>query len=199
MRRKNRRGASAFLTLVMLAVFLGAIFFGTRVVLQSLYPMKYVRYVEKYAEENQLDLDFVYAVIKAESGFDPEAVSSVGAKGLMQLTPETFSWLQTKTGEELPEDALFDPETNIRYGTFLLGILQKKHSGQTEILCGYHAGIGITKKWLEDPKISGDGKTLDHIPYDDTRVYVSRVQDNIKIYNWLYEFENGGQGKDEKK
>ena len=65
-------------------------------ILKILYPMDYVNFVEIYAEENNLDESFVYAVIECESGYDKQAVSYADARGLMQLTPETFSWLQRK-------------------------------------------------------------------------------------------------------
>ena len=82
--------------------------------------------VERYADENGLDEALVYAVMKTESDFDAEAVSAAKAKGLMQLTLPTFQWLQSKTGETLEGDALFDKEVNVRYGTLFLRLLQPR-------------------------------------------------------------------------
>ena len=81
------------------------------------YPMKYENYIEKYSAQYDVPKTLLLAVIKTESSFDPKAESSAGALGLTQITPETFHWLQTKTGETLSDDALSDPETAIRYGT----------------------------------------------------------------------------------
>ncbi|MBR6314829.1 MAG: transglycosylase SLT domain-containing protein, partial [Clostridia bacterium] len=61
--------------------------FAVRGVLQSLYPQRYDDFVETYTAEHGLEKSFVYAVIKCESGFDPQAVSPVGARGLMQIMP----------------------------------------------------------------------------------------------------------------
>ena len=65
------------------------------------YPVKYETLIEKYSTEYGVPQNLLLAVIKTESSFDPTAVSSAGALGLTQITPETFSWLQTKTGESL--------------------------------------------------------------------------------------------------
>lgn len=198
MKRTARRSVSIALVLMALLFAAYGIYQGVRYVMEKLYPLEFSQHVEKYAGKNGLESDFVFAIIRAESGFDPTAVSSVGAKGLMQLTPETFTWLQTKTKETLEEDALFDPETNIRYGTLLLSILKERYREDAEILCGYHAGIGITRQWLENPEFSKNGITLDYIPYGDTRLHVSRVKEYRKMYNRLYDFKKGGKELDER-
>ena len=87
------------------------------------YPMKYENYIEKYSAQYDVPKTLLLAVIKTESSFDPKAESSAGALGLTQITPETFHWLQTKTGETLSDDALSDPETAIRYGALFLALL----------------------------------------------------------------------------
>ena len=198
MKKTVRRSVSLFLILIVLLFAAYGIYQGVRYGMETLYPLEFSRYVEKYADENGLESDFVYAIIRAESGFNPDAVSSMGAKGLMQLMPDTFTWLQTKTKETLEEDALFDPETNVRYGTLLLSILKERYREDAEILCGYHAGMSITRQWLENPEYSKDGVTLDHIPYGDTRLYVSRVKNYKAMYNRLYDFEKGGKEIDER-
>ena len=81
-----------------------------------LYPRKYGSIVKKEAKEYDLPQSLVYAVIKAESDFDPEAESPVGALGLMQMMPETFDWMQTHIGGEYDASALLDPEISIKYG-----------------------------------------------------------------------------------
>ena len=91
----------------------------------TLYPQKYSEYVEKYSDEYGIDEHIIYSVIKVESDFDKNAVSSSGAIGLMQLMPETYIWLCEKNGEE-PKNA-FDAEENIKYGTFYLSMLYKRY------------------------------------------------------------------------
>ena len=91
---------------------------------KTAYPREYSQYVEKYAREYQVDEDLIYAVIKTESGFDPKAVSVNDAKGLMQITKDTFDWISGKLGyKDKQHDDLFDPETGIEYGTFFLSYL----------------------------------------------------------------------------
>ena len=69
---------------------------------QLLYPRKYEQLVEKWAAAYELDPLLVYAFIRTESGFDPQATSSVDARGLMQMTEETFLWMRSKIAPEEP-------------------------------------------------------------------------------------------------
>ncbi|MBQ9913715.1 MAG: lytic transglycosylase domain-containing protein [Clostridia bacterium] len=162
------------------------IFFGSVSILKTLYPMKYGNFVEIYAAENNLDEYFVYAVIECESGYDEKAVSYADARGLMQLTGETFEWLQSKKGEALGEELLFDAETNIKYGCFFYGILFGKYADERTALAAYHAGMGNVSKWLKDERYSRDGKTLYDIPFKNTENYVNKVIKTRNIYSKLY-------------
>ena len=76
------------------------------------YPLKYTEYVEKEAAANGVDPLLIYAVIRTESGFDPGAESSVGARGLMQITEVTFDWIKSKIAPG--EDLTFDDSTTRR-------------------------------------------------------------------------------------
>lgn len=171
---------------VCVLVIFSVIFTAATLILRGLYKPEYTELAEKYAAENSLELALVYGVMHTESGFDPEAESEAGALGLMQLTPQTFQWLQTKTGEDLPDEALKDPETNIRYGCLFLGLLREEFGTMREMLAAYHAGRGSVNGWLSDGEYSRDGITLDKIPYGDTAHYVSKVERAYKIYTNLY-------------
>ena len=162
-RRHNKIKLTSFL--LILTVVLGIIIYNTvHLALQTVYPLKYSELVEKYSAEYNLDEAFVYAVIETESGFNKDAVSEVGARGLMQIMPDTFKWLKSKTGEKLSEDALFEPEVSIWYGCFLLRYLLDEFENEKTALAAYHAGVGRVKKWLKDPEYSDDGKTVARIP-----------------------------------
>jgi soluble lytic murein transglycosylase len=163
--------------------------------MRSAYPLKYSDIVAKEATKNNLDPAMVYSVIKAESNFDPDAKSRAGAIGLMQLTPDTFDWLQTKlkTDEKYTENDLYTPEINIRYGCKFLSILFNKYSKQATALCAYNAGIGTVNAWLKDPDISKDGVTLDKIPFEETRNYVEVVLKNYENYKKTYQFNDKGE------
>ena len=189
MRRRKRKltilGKAAVALALVVALVCGC--FCARGVLQSLYPQRYDDFVETYTAEHGLEKSFVYAVIKCESGFDPQAVSPVGARGLMQIMPETFEWLQSKTGEKNDPDALFDPETSVRYGCMLFEILLRQFPSPRTAVCAYHAGMGNVEKWLRDPQYSDDGVTLKHIPFPSTAHYADKVLRVQKLYETLYQ------------
>lgn len=161
------------------------------------YPRTYSEYVEKYAQEYGVEENLVYAVIKTESGFQPDAVSENNAKGLMQITEETFDWISWKLGEsgQYVHDDLYDPELCIRYGTYFLGYLIDEFDGYTEVLAAYHAGRSAVNDWLDNPEYSSDGVTLDYIPYDDTAHYVTKVLNNYSKYTQIYREENQQAGQ----
>ena len=125
-------------------------------------------------------------VIECESGYDERAVSYADARGLMQLTPDTFRWLQSKRGESLSEEMLFDAETNIKYGCYFYGILFGKYKDEATAIAAYHAGMGNVSKWLKDERYSDDGKTLSDIPFKNTEKYVNKVMKTRNIYSKLY-------------
>lgn len=185
---KKIRPFSAFAAAVILCVLGLLLYNGYRSCRMAFYPIKYQQYVDNYAKQNGLSPSFVYAVIRCESSFDPNALSSIGARGLMQLTPETFWWVQgrLKVKPQLSDDALYDPETNIRYGSALLSELISEFGTRETALAAYHAGRSNVKKWLADPRYSHDHVTLYHIPFADTRAYVQKVLRTQEIYRKLY-------------
>ncbi len=183
---KKRKRKSGFAVL-LLSVFLVIIIFNASIVaMQTAFPKSYSEIVESYAREYELDSDLLYALIETESGFDKNAVSGVGAMGLTQIMPDTFQWLQTKTGESLPDDALFEPEVSVKYGAFFLRYLIDEFGDVSTAIAAYHAGVTKVHSWLENEEYSDDGKTLKYIPYDDTRGYVQKVLFNQKVYSYLY-------------
>ena len=191
-RRHNKIKLTSFL--LILTVVLGIIIYNTvYLALQTVYPRKYSALVEKYSAEYNLDEAFVYAVIETESGFNKDAVSNVGARGLMQIMPDTFKWLKSKTGEKLPDDALFEPEVSIRYGCFLLRYLLDEFENEKTALAAYHAGVGRVKKWLKDPEYSDDGKTVARIPYETTKNYTDKVMKTYHRYIKLYDLTEAQQ------
>ena len=186
---KKNKFAKLFLSVLLIAVFAVISYFGFLSISKTLYPLEYENFVKIYAEEYNLEKSFVYAVIKNESNFNPKAVSSANAKGLMQLLPETFKWLQTKTKEDLDEEMMFDPETSIKYGCMFYNILIDMFGDKETAVAAYHAGQGNVAKWLGDKEYSSDGKHLDKIPFASTASYVKNVMKTEKIYNKLYKVD----------
>lgn len=172
--------------IVFSAVLFAAFSVTGKTVMKTLYPMKYTEHVEKYSAEYCVDPELVYAVIKTESSFNPDAVSYANAEGLTQIIPETFDWLKMRLGEEDENLSLFDPETSIKYGAYFLSYLIDEYENTDTAIAAYHAGVGNVNKWLEDKSISPDGKTLSEIPIPETAHYVKKVNKALNIYNNLY-------------
>ncbi len=182
----NKRILAA--TLTVAALLLAAVILCLLVkepLKERLYPHAYSELVEKYAQENNVSSTLVYAVIYTESRFTPDAESNIGARGLMQLTRDTFDWVKYRLDDpdEVTFDDMYNPETNIRYGTYLLGYLYEELGNVKNTLAAYHAGVNIVKKWLDDKEYSLNGTDLDTIPYRDTAHYVSKVEKAINIYS----------------
>ncbi len=186
MKRWMVTAGALLLVVISLAVLWQTVF--REKYLKAEYPLRDSQYVGKYAAEYGVEPALVYAVIKNESSFDARAKSSIGAMGLMQLTPETFQWVQEKSGSPviLESSYLYDPEVNIHYGTYFLSLLLSEFGSQDTALAAYHAGRSNVKKWLSDPADSKDGRTLYHIPFGNTRVYVKKVGQSVKAYRELY-------------
>lgn len=174
-----------FLLALVIALFVSKIVYDS--VMTSVYPKKYTEYVEKYAAEYAIDETFLYAVIKTESGFDPDAVSSANARGLTQITEDTFDWLKTKTGENYTFDDLFTPEISIKYGAFFLSILMEEYGDRQTAAAAYHAGMSRVSSWLNDAQYSDDGVHLKNIPISDTAHYVNKIAKAYSIYTNIYD------------
>ena len=122
-----------------------------------LYPRKYSRQVEQWAAEYELDPLLVYAFIRTESGFDPAATSSVEARGLMQMTEETFIWLRSKIAQD-----------------------------EATAAAAYHSGWGTVDNLLRMEEHSSDGQTLKGFPYNQMHHYVEKITASYAVYTRLY-------------
>lgn len=145
--------------------------------------------IERYAAEYNLRPAFVAAIIRNESSFRTDAESSVGARGLMQLMPDTAEWIAGKIGDSnYSFDHLYDAETNIRYGCWYLNYLSKLFRGDAVLVSSaYHAGQTTVTRWLSDKGISSDGVTIpvDKLPDGPTKQYAGRVTTSYGIYEAL--------------
>ena len=194
-RRNKPRYAPLVILIIVLAIAFGFLFdfICTRIEL-GLHPKpeEYAGFVEKYAQEYSVSEELVWAVIKTESGFDSSAVSNKGAIGLMQMMPSTFEWL---TNDILRDHhnagMLYDPETNIKYGTYYLSRLYSRFGDWDTAIAAYNGGEGNVSEWLADSRYSDDGKKLkiENIPdeFSETENYVKKVNKALKKYKELYE------------
>lgn len=154
------------------------------------HPLVYADHIAYYATYFDLDPALMSAIILSESSFNPEAESHLGARGLMQLMPDTAEWIAHKLDEDdetYSFDNLYTPEVNIRYGSWYLGYLSRRFDGDPiKIICAYHAGQGNVDAWLKNPAYSSDGVTLDKIPMENTATYCSRVLKARDVYRKYY-------------
>lgn len=156
---------------------------------QLLYPRKYEQLVEKWAADYELDPLLVYAFIRTESGFDPQATSSVDARGLMQMTEETFLWMRSKIApdEPLTFADLYSPDTAIRFGCYYLHLCMVRYKGDVSTAAAaYHSGWGTVDQLLQIEEHSADGETLQGFPYNQMHHYVNKITACYQTYQRLY-------------
>ena len=171
---------------LLLVVAVGFALFAVNNIREYLYPREYSEYVTKYANEYKVPESLVYAVIYNESSFKKEAVSPVGAIGLMQLMPDTVDWLSRVMGESAPDTEISNPEVNIKYGTYYIRHLYDRFGDWDTAIAAYNAGHGRVGGWLSDERYSDDGVTLKLIPITETKNYVNRVKETQNQYKTLY-------------
>ena len=156
---------------------------------KNAHPLMYEELVEKYSELYSVDKEIIYAVIKAESGFDSAAKSNAGAVGLMQIMPKTYRDIAERLREDAVEGLLYDPETNIKYGTFYLRYLYDRFESWDLAFAAYNAEPSRVTDWLENPEYIKDNEIV-YIPIEETRNYVKKVNKNKEVYKRLYFSEN---------
>lgn len=188
--RKQHPLLSCVCLLLLLAVCITILPRAYTCFYEAAYPRHYSDAVEQAAKDTGIPSSLIYAVIHTESNFDPNAISSANAKGLMQLTDETFRWALQREGtdKDAPAD-LFDPAVNIRYGGYVLTLLREQFSDTNTMLAAYNAGQGRVKDWLADPLYSSDGITLKTIPIEETDQYIKRVNAAREQYQKLYNLD----------
>jgi len=150
------------------------------------HPTPYRDVVAQYSEEYNVPMDLIYAVMKAESSFRSDAVSpGAGAIGLMQMLPTTFADLTARLGENHAEGMLYDPNVNIKYGTYYLRMMYLLFNDWDIAVIAYNAGQGNVGRWLQNPEYISNGEIV-HVPFEETRNYLARVRRFRNTYSRLY-------------
>jgi len=172
-------------TLALLFLFLTL---GLKTMGRLLYPFPNSKIIYYYASINNIDPYLLAAVIKTESNFNSMAESPKGARGLMQIMPETAKWVSHQMGNDnFQPYMLYEPETNIKIGSWYMHNLLKEFNGDIILmLAAYNGGRGNVKKWLAARNWTGEQHTLDQIPYRETREFIRKVLWTQKIYRYLY-------------
>lgn len=158
--------------------------------LTKVYKLEYTEYVKKYANEYNVDEYLIYAIIKAESNFEPNAESHRGAKGLMQLMYSTAEDISKRIGIELNEDNILEPGININLGTKYISMLIQKYNNINLALAAYNAGSGNVDGWIEKGTLKSDGSDIENVPFTETNNYVRKILRDYEIYINIYEESN---------
>ena len=154
-----------------------------KLMIKLLYKKEYSEYVSKYSQEYGVDENLIYALIKAESNFDANAVSNKNAQGLMQLMYSTAKDVAKKSGIELTEENILEPEININIGTKYISTLLEKYECVEVALAAYNAGSGNVDKWIANGTIKADGSDIENIPFKETNTYVRKIMRDYEIYS----------------
>lgn len=189
MRRWLQWTAKAFIAVFLIGT---VAYVGLWPALRWYYPLEYRQAAERHAENHRIDPLLLVAVMRIESDFNPTAVSPKGARGLMQVMPETALWAAQQMGlSSFEVDQLFDPEVNIAIGSWYLATLRNQFDGDTVLaLAAYNGGRTNVLRWLSEESWSGEVETIDDIPFPETRGYVRKVLDTYAWYRRLYGDEN---------
>lgn len=193
MSRTTGSGAGIKIGIAVLILCLCLTYFQTwkkDLMRQFVYPLQYDYMVRQYAHADGVDPALVAAVILAESKFNETAASHRGARGLMQIMPETGTWIAEKMKwRDFTPEQLADVRTNIRMGTWYLAYLLKVYQGNTVLaLAAYNAGRGTVDGWRETYGWPKDFSKIEEIPFSETREYVKMVLLNEQQYKALYDF-----------
>ena len=186
---ENRKSGYVKLLAAVLLMYLAML--NIPGILRLIYPLEYKEEIIRYGRLHKIDPPLLAALIKTESNFKPYAESRKGAKGLMQITPSTGEWIADTIGmKDFNESILFDPETNIKLGSWYIEHLTGYYGGSFELVfAAYNGGCGNVDKWLRDRNLSSDGITLDTIPFSETKNFLVKLKKNYSIYKRIYQWE----------
>ena len=150
------------------------------------YAMPHQNYVVSHSRNAGIDPAWAYGLMRQESRFNTGARSHVGAGGLMQIMPDTAKLVARQMGETYNPAALTDMNTNIRYGTFYLSMIQSQLSNSPVLAtAGYNAGPNRARRWQPDSQPIAADQYTESIPLTETRDYVKHVMTNATHYGVL--------------
>lgn len=188
----NRRGsflrwyrALPLAVVLVFGLFSLVFTFAPSLLFKSMYPLRYENEITTSASAHGVDPYLVAAVIRSESSWDPEASSHQGARGLMQLMPETAQDMVDKglvDGKRYSYENLEDPAINIEYGCAYLSYLLTYFNGATDrAIAAYNAGMGNVDGWAKQDKLLHNA-----ITFPETQAYLVRVNMAKARYQELY-------------
>jgi soluble lytic murein transglycosylase len=169
-----------FLALVVLVATLPFILKTPETVRRAIYPLEYEGAIREVSAAHDLEPTLVAAVVYTESRFRPEVRSHRGAYGLMQLLPQTATFIRERGGIE---GDYRDPRVNLRMGAWYLSYLEDRYLGDERlVLAAYNSGEGQVDAWISEKGFD----VGEDIPFQETREYVENVLEARQVYEDLY-------------
>jgi soluble lytic murein transglycosylase len=191
--QRRRLGLLALLIAIAAVALLSLKPWADKAVKEITLPLRHEDVIRQQAKAKNLDPTLIAGVIYVESHFRDQT-SHAGAKGLMQLMPATADYIARKSGgTRFVQGDLADPQINISYGSWYLRYLLEHYHGNVALaLAAYNAGEGKVDQWWQDAADRGERfRVADHIPFAETREYVSKVLDARRAYRHEYAHELG--------
>ncbi|MCK9310284.1 MAG: lytic transglycosylase domain-containing protein [Candidatus Cloacimonetes bacterium] len=173
-------------TIIIITIAICLLYFYAKT---FIYRTTYIEYIEENVKGEGIDPYLVLSIIRVESGFNPNAISSKEAKGLMQLRDSTYSDVGNLFPPSDKEIDLYDPEINIKIGIAYFKKLIKKYNGNYYIaLLAYNGGMGNVDNWIRQGIVPKDldKSFVSDIPFKETRNYLNKVISTYNIYKLLY-------------
>jgi soluble lytic murein transglycosylase len=160
---------------------------GVRSFWEAAFPRAYAPLVEEYGPPAGNPDLYLYAIMRKESGFDPQDVSYADARGLLQMIPPTSARVAATAGEPFFADQLYDPAVNVRLGALYIGSLFKMFSGEIPLAAGaYNAGPRAMGRWCQQHAAHPTDEFVELIAFAQTREYAKRVTSLYAKYRYLY-------------
>ncbi len=160
---------------------------STRWIWDAGFPRPFAPLVEAAEDANGLPRDYLYAIMRQESGFNARDVSTARAIGLLQMVPPTTRRVAQELGIPFAEDQLFEPAYNVRVAGHYIGRLYRQYRAVLPRAIGsFNAGPGAMNRWMREHGGDDVDAFVEHIPFDETRTYVRRVVQNLARYRYLY-------------
>jgi soluble lytic murein transglycosylase len=155
-------------------------------------PLRHDDIIRQQARDKNLDPALIAAIIYEESRFRDQT-SHAGAKGLMQVTPETARFIARRSGGiNFVESDLSTPQVNISYGSYYLRYLIDRYGGdQTLAIAAYNAGETNVNRWIEQAGGREEFDVPDDLRFAETRGYVENVRESREAYRESYAEELG--------
>jgi len=194
LRARRRRRVTLTLGVALVAALLaaGVVPRLPDVVREIALPLSHEDIIRQQAAAKELDPSLLAAVIYTESRFR-DATSHAGARGLMQITPDTARYIaRLSGGTQFEQGDLSTPQINISYGAYYLRYLHERYGGNTILaLAAYNGGEGNVDRWIAEASLSRRAFAIDQIPFAETREYVVKVLDARREYRKRYSRELG--------